>query len=350
MKFSTNHPGTSVRFGVIGLGRLGYVHAQNLARNVPNARLTAVCDIDEDLSAEAARNFGCKAYSDMNKLIEDPDVDAVCVVTPTAHHVKPVTAVVQSGKPLFCDKPLASNLEDTIELVKLIKAGGNPCQIGFMRRFDPPCARAKTLIAEGAIGRPVYFCGFSRDPVPPPPWACNPATGGGLFIDMLVHDFDLARFLMGDDIDEVYAADANLLVDAQGIERFADNATVSMRFKNGGLGHSHASMHAGYGYDMRSEVFGTEGNLSLGGLNKMELTLSTPDCGISRPETFLSQGKIPHFMYRFGEAYRNQMEAFVQCLLDGTMPAVNEDDALAAYRVALAATESAANHSIVRLS
>ena len=350
MSSQNSGPGTAIRFGVIGLGRLGYVHAQNLARNVRNAQLTAVCDVDEGLATGAARDSGCKAYTEMDSLIGDPDVDAVCVVTPTAHHVEPVTAVVRSGKPLFCEKPLASTIEDTVALANLIKAGGKPCQIGFMRRFDPPCARAKTLIAEGAIGRPVYFCGFSRDPVPPPPWACNPATGGGLFIDMLIHDFDLARFLMGDDIEEVYARDANLLVDSQGIERFADNATVSMRFRNGGLGHSHASMHAGYGYDMRSEVFGTEGNLSLGGLNKTELTLSTPGCGISKPETFLSQGRIPHFMYRFSDAYRNQLEAFVQCLLDGAMPSVNEDDALAAYRVALAATESAATHTAVRLA
>ena len=346
----TNQRSTSIRFGVIGLGRLGYVHAHNVARNVKNAQLTAVCDVDEELAADAAREFGCTAYTDMEKLIGDPNVDAVCVVTPTAHHVVPVSAVVQSGKPLFCEKPLASTLEDTEKLAGLIKAGGKPCQIGFMRRFDPPCARAKTLINEGVIGRPVYFCGFSRDPIPPPPWACNPATGGGLFIDMLIHDFDLARFLIGDDIVEVYAEDANLLVDSEGIERFADNATVAMRFRNGALGHSHASMHAGYGYDMRSEVFGTEGNLGLGGLNSTELTLSTPSCGISKPMTFLPKGKIPHFMYRFGEAYRNQMEAFVQCLLDGAMPSVNEDDALAAYRVALAATESAATNAVVRLT
>lgn len=341
---------TSVAFGVIGLGRLGYVHARNLARSVPHATVTAVCDMNEDLAADVAGELECKQYSDMEKLIADPDVDAVCVVTPTAHHVAPVTAVVESGKPLFCEKPLASTLEDTIKLADLIKTGGHPFQVGFMRRFDPPCARAKEMIAEGAIGRPVYFCGFSRDPVPPPPWACNPATGGGLFIDMLIHDFDLARFLMGDDIVEVYAEDANLLVDSQGIERFADNATVSTKFRGGGLGHSHASMHAGYGYDMRSEVFGTEGNLSLGGLNQTELTLCTSGCGISKPETFLSQGRIPHFMYRFGDAYRNQLEAFVQCLLDGKKPSVDEDDALAAYRVALAATESAATHSVVSLS
>ena len=350
MKTPANQNATSIRFGVIGLGRLGYVHANNIARNVQNAQLTAVCDIDESLVADTAREFGCKAYTEFEKLITDPVVDAVCVVTPTAYHVEPVTAVVQSGKPLFCEKPLASTLDDTVKLANLIKAGGKPCQIGFMRRFDPPCARAKMLIAEGAIGRPVYFCGFSRDPVPPPPWACNPATGGGLFIDMLIHDFDLARFLMGDDIAEVYAEDANLLVDSEGIERFADNATVAMRFSGGGLGLSHASMHAGYGYDMRSEVFGTEGNLSLGGLNKTELTLSTAKCGISKPETFLPQGKIPHFMHRFRDAYRNQMEAFVQCLLNGRMPSVNEDDALAAYRVALAATESAATHTVVHLT
>jgi myo-inositol 2-dehydrogenase/D-chiro-inositol 1-dehydrogenase len=158
---------------------------------------------------------------------------------------------------------------------------------------------------------------------------------------MLIHDFDLARFLMGDDIVEVFADETNIVVDSQGIDRFADNVTVSMHFRNGALGHSHASVHAGYGYDMRTEVFGSEGNLSLGGLSKTELTLSTKEGGIAKPYTFQSEGRIPHFMYRFAEAYQKEMEAFVHCLLNGRAPEVNEDDALTAYRVSLAATESA---------
>lgn len=339
-----------VRVGVVGLGRLGYVHAQNLARNIKQAKLTAVCDVDAELATKTAEEFGCKSYTDVKKIVEDSDVEAVCVVTPTADHVEPVTAVVLTGKPLFCEKPLASTLDDSIKLADLIKNAGIPCQIGFMRRYDPPCAQAKVMIAEGAIGSPVYFCGFSRDPLPPPAWACNPATGGGLFIDMLIHDFDLARFLMADDIVEVFAEETNLVVDSQGIDRFADNVTVSMRFQNGGLGHSHASMHAGYGYDMRTEVFGSEGNLSLGGLIKTELTLSTKERGVSRPYTYQSHGRIPHFMYRFGEAYQREMEAFVQCLIDGKMPEVDEDDALAAYRVALAATESAGTRRLIHIS
>jgi predicted dehydrogenase len=330
-----------VRIGVVGLGRLGYVHAHNLARNIKRAKLAAVCDIDAELAKKTAEELGCKSYTNLEKLVEDSDVDAVCVVTPTANHVEPVNAVVQTGKPLFCEKPLASTLEDSEELADLIKNAGIPCQIGFMRRYDPPCAQAKELITAGAIGRPTYFCGFSRDPFPPPPWACNPATGGGLFIDMLIHDFDLARFLMGDDVAEVFADETNIVVDNQGIDRFADNVTVNMHFRNGALGHSHASVHAGYGYDMRTEVFGSEGNLSLGGLNKTELTLSTKERGIAKPFTFQSEGRIPHFMYRFSEAYQKEMEAFVHCLLDGKSPEVNEDDALAAYRISLAATESA---------
>jgi len=338
-----------VSIGIVGLGRLGYVHAHNLARNIKQAKLTAVCDLDTELANKTAEEFGCKSYTNVEKLVEDRDVDAVCVVTPTTNHVEPVTAVAQSGKPLFCEKPLASTLHDSLKLADLIKKAGIPCQIGFMRRYDPPCAKAKVLIAEGAIGIPTYFCGFSRDPFPPPPWACNPTTGGGLFVDMLIHDFDLARFLLGDDIVEVFADETNLVVDSQGVERFADNVTVSMHFRNGALGHSHASMHAGYGYDMRTEVFGSEGNLSLGGLSKTELTLSTKERGITRPFTFQSQGRIPHFMYRFAEAYQREMEAFVRCLIDGKPPEVNENDALAAYRVSLAATESAGTRQPIRI-
>ncbi|MCD6122163.1 MAG: Gfo/Idh/MocA family oxidoreductase [Spirochaetales bacterium] len=330
-----------IGIGVVGLGRLGYVHARNIAREVPNAKLVAVCDIDEDKANNTSRELGCKPYNNVNKMLEDKDIDAVCVVTPTSLHVDPVTAVAEAGKPLFCEKPLAGTLSDNLKLSKLIKKAGIICQMGFMRRFDPPCAEAEVMIKEGAIGKPVYFCGFSRDPFPAPPWACDPAKGGGLFIDVLIHDFDLARFLMEDEVLKIYADETNLVVNSQGINRFADNVTANLHFKGGALGTCHASMHAKYGYDMRTEIYGSEGNLILGGLNSTELTLCTAERGISKPLTFQTKDKIPHFMFRFKEAYVNEMAAFVESILYNKPPIVNEDDAVKAYRISIAAAKSA---------
>jgi scyllo-inositol 2-dehydrogenase (NAD+) len=338
-----------IGIGTVGLGRLGYVHARNIARAVPRARLIAVCDMQEDLAKATAAELDCKYYTDIRKMLENDDIDAVCVATPTAYHVDPVTAVADAGKPLFCEKPLADNLDDTLRLARVIKDAGILCQMGFQRRFDPPYAEAKQMIQEGAIGKPVYFCAFSRDPFPPPPWACDPNKGGGLFIDMLLHDFDLARFLMEDEVASVFADETNLVVESEGINRFADNVTVSLHFRNGALGTAHASMHAAYGYDVRSEVYGSEGNLMLGGLNRADLTICSTSKGISKPQTFLPQGKRPHFMLRFEHAYIAEMQAFADCVISNKTPIVTENDAVKAFQIALAATQSAGEKKLIEV-
>jgi scyllo-inositol 2-dehydrogenase (NAD+) len=327
--------------GVIGLGRLGYVHASNIARRTPRVRLVAVCDVVEDLACKVATELGCRSYTRMQDLVSDKEIDAVVVATPTGLHVEPVTLVVQAGKPLFCEKPLASTMEDNLQLAAIIRDAGIACQIGFNRRFDPAYVEAEQMILDGAIGKPVYFNGFSRDPFPPVPWACDPSKGGGLFIDMEIHDFDTARFLMRDEVVRVFADETNLVVDGQGINRFADNVTVNLRFKGGALGNCHASMHASYGYDMRTEVFGSTGCIMIGPLNRAEVTLCTPEKGISKPATFLKVGEVPHFMLRFEEAYAREIAAFVDCVLGGTPPKVNERDAVEAFRISMAAVKSA---------
>ena len=155
------------------------------------------------------------------------------MATPTDLHAEPVEAVARAGKPLFCEKPPAGNLEDTLYLVKLIKETGIKCQVGFNKRFDPAYAEAKRLIQGGAIGKPVFMSGYARDPHPPPPWARDPSRGGGLFVDLLLHDFDAARFLMDDEAAVVYGDETNLVVDGGGVRRFADNVVVTLRFLRG---------------------------------------------------------------------------------------------------------------------
>jgi scyllo-inositol 2-dehydrogenase (NAD+) len=332
-----------IGIGVIGLGRLGYVHAFN-ASQLPKAKLVAVCDIAAGLAKETAQELGCAYYTDLNRMLEDKAVDAVCVATPTAVHVEPVTAVVRSGKPLFCEKPLASTMEDTEKLARIIQESRIKCQIGFHRRFDPDHAEAEQMVREGVIGKPVFINAFSRDPLPPPPWACDPSKGGGLYIDFLLHDFDMARFIMRDEVDTVYADETNLVIDSKGIERFADNATVNLRFRGGALANYHASMHAGYGYDIRTEVFGSEGNLMIGSLHRTAVTLCTSNHGISNPQTFQTKGRVPHFMVRFREAYRLEMASFVDCILNDCAPKVTEVDAMAAFKIAVAAGRSAGKH------
>jgi len=336
--------------GLIGLGRLGRVRAEIAARQLPNGRLAVVHDIDADLTATVAAEYGAIAVDSVKALVNHPDVDGVIVATPTALHVDPVLAVAAAAKPLFCEKPLASTLADTRQLVETIDAAGIACHIGFNRRHDPDHLQARQMIANGAIGTATYLRSNIRDPFPPPPWALDPNTGGGLFIDMLIHDIDAARMLMGQEIVSVYASTANLVVDPEGIEGFADNATVSFTFANGALGQFHASVHARYGYDVRAEVFGADGNIAIGRLNKRDLTLMTEAGGLTQPTTFQTRDGIPHAMFRFAEAYRDEIIAFADTITNGTTPTVNHHDALAAFRVAIACQQSATERRPIELT
>jgi myo-inositol 2-dehydrogenase/D-chiro-inositol 1-dehydrogenase len=168
----------------------------------------------------------------------------------------------------------------------------------------------------------------------------DPAKGGGLYIDMLLHDFDIARFFMGDEVALVDADETNLVVEGEGVNRFADNVIVNLRFDGGALATYHASMHAEYGYDIRTEVFGAHGNLIVGGLHRTELTLCSKEKGISRPQTFQQQGRLPHFMVRFREAYEIELREFVQAVIDDTPVKADVKDAMQAFKIALAATEA----------
>jgi predicted dehydrogenase len=331
----------SIGLGLIGLGRLGRVRARIAARQVPGARLTAVHDIDATLCATTAAEFGAAATDSVAELVGRSDVDGVIVATPTALHVDPVTAVAEAGKPVFCEKPLASSLDDTRFLVDTIDQAGIVCQIGFNRRHDPDHLHARQLIADGRIGTPTYLRSNIRDPFPPPPWALDPNTGGGLFFDMLIHDIDAARMLMGAEITSVYAQTANLVVDPQGIDGFADNATVAFTFDTGALGHFHGSVHARYGYDIRAEIFGADGAIELGRLNHRDVTLRTERDGLTQPTTFQTRDGIPHAFSRFPDAYRDEIIAFVDSITNGTPVSVDHHDALAAFRVALACQRSA---------
>ena len=335
--------------GVVGLGRLGRTHAQNILETA-RARLVAVCDTQPDLARSVAADLGCACYSDIRRMLENREIDAVLIVTPTALHGEPVTAAAEAGKPIFCEKPLAGSLDETRQLISVIRGSQIKCQVGFQRRYDPSYVEAEKMIRDQCIGNPVYVSGCSRDPFPAPPWAMDSSKGGGLYIDFLLHDFDMARFLLRDEVETVYADDANLVVDSQGIESFADNAVVMLHFKGGALATFHASMHAEYGYDIRTEVHGSKGSVMIGGLHRAEVTLCTLDRGISRPHTYHQDGDVPHFVVRFKEAYRSELAAFVDCVLDNSAPRVTEDDALQALRIAVAAGDSARQKRPVPLS
>ncbi len=325
-----------MRVAVIGLGRMGRFYAQTLASLGPPAQLSAVADPDP-----VART-AIKSQLDVPYVAEEPadvlgrpDVDAVVIATPTSTHAELVVAAAGAGKAIFCEKPLALSLEQTHAALTAVHEAGVVLQVGFMRRFDPGYLEARACIDSGRIGRPLTFKAVGRDPSCPPLDYANPAHSGGLVLDMGIHDFDLARWLMSSEVERVSAEGALLVCEQFSHVGDIDNAVVNLRFESGALGNVEVSRTARYGYDVWTEVLGSEGAVVVGrdaGSTGNEVQLLTPAGDQADP--------TPHFVRRFGAAYRSQIEHFVECLAQQREPSVGGADALAAFEIALAATRA----------
>jgi scyllo-inositol 2-dehydrogenase (NAD+) len=319
--------------GVIGLGRMGQLYARTLATQVIDVQLYAVADPNEQARAAVAGAFPVPhVFADAQELIALPGLDAVIIATPTSTHADLVIAAAAAGKAIFCEKPLALTLAATHAALDAVAAARVPLQVGFMRRFDVAYVRAKALIDDGQIGRPVTFKGIGRDPFCPRPEFADPSKSGGLILDMGIHDFDLARWLMGSEVARVSVEGTLQVCDTLQAVGDIDNALVNLRFVNGALGNVEVSRNAFYGYDIRTEVLGSEGAINIGVYQHTPVLLLTRN-GAQHDIT-------PYLMERFGPAYQAEMQHFAECLREGRSPAVGGADALAAFEIGLAATRS----------
>lgn len=330
---------STLNLGLIGVGRMGIAYAQYLAFRVPGATLYAVSDIRAE-AAEAARNeFGAtRAYADYHELLEDRNVDAVVVMTPTKLHKEVVLAAAAARKPIFCEKPLALGLADAEAMKAAVARHGVFFQLGFMRRFDAGYAAAKKQLDAGAIGKPCVFRSTSKDKTRPSVDYLRPENSGGLFLDMGIHDFDLARWFIGD-VASVYSTAGVLAYpEMDGIGDW-DNAITSLRFQNGGIGDVALSRNGVYGYGIYTEIVGTEGTLQIG------YDRATP-VRVMKKDT-ISHDTVPGFYERFENAYIAQLQDFVRNLREDRPPPITCDDGIAAQRIALAATKSAQTGEII---
>ncbi len=322
-----------LNIGVIGLGRMGRLYARTITTQVAGVQLYAVAEPDAQARAVVVEAFPVPhVFADPEDLLALPDLDAVVIATPTSTHHALVIAAAQARKAIFCEKPLAISLADTRTALDAVAQAGVPLQVGFMRRFDAAYMRAKALIDEGRIGQPVTFKGVGRDPFCPNPLFADPAKSGGLLIDMGIHDFDLARWLMGSEVERVSAEGSLLVCDTLKAVGDIDNAVVNLRFVNGALGNVEVSRNAFYGYDIRTEVLGSEGALNIGVYQQTPVLLLTREGA--------QHDIVPYLMERFGPAYSAQIAHFAECLRDNKPPAVGGADALAAFEIGLAATRS----------
>lgn len=324
---------TKFNIGVIGLGRMGQVYAAHVASQLRNARLTAVADPRQEITASFAEQYpDLRIYADYHDLLQHPNVQGVIVATPTSTHREIVIAAAKAGKAIFCEKPTALTLEATDDMLEAVRRAGVMFQVGFMRRFDSAYAEARRKIEQGMIGQPVTIRSIGRDPFRTSLEYADPRMSGGLIIDMAIHDIDLVRWLMDDEVERVYTEAASLVYPELTDVGDVDTAMLSLKFIGGGLGNIEVSRTAIYGYDIQAEVIGSKGTLQIGYLRQTPLLVLTKD-GVQHDV-------VPHFPQRFGEAYTRQIEYFVNCLVNDQPPLITPEDARAALQIALAATRS----------
>jgi scyllo-inositol 2-dehydrogenase (NAD+) len=319
--------------GVLGVGEMGKRHAENLRRLVPEARLVALADASLARARQVAEELeveGC--YGTLEAMLERKDLDAVLIATPDKFHAQAIEAAARSGKDVFCEKPLAGNLAEARAALDAVSQAGRHLQIGFMRRYDPAYAAAMKRIEAGDIGVPVIFKSIGRDKDAPPLAAYEPNVNGMMFYTNTIHDFDLARWLMQDEVSSVHAYTTTAI--RPEVAKYGDvvASVVNLMYRQGAIGNVESYAQAVYGYDVRTEIVGSKGSILVGSLQQIPAVFLTARGG--------EQSLADHFLARFADAYLAEVRDFVHNVLRDRAPRVTGEDGLRALAIAVAAEES----------
>ncbi len=330
----------AIRMAVIGAGRIGQIHAANAARN-PAVALAGIADALPEPAEKLAGALGARVVT-VEEIFADPSVDAVLLIgSSTDTHADLIQRAAGAGKHIFCEKPVDLDLARARECEQAVKASGKACLIGFQRRFDPTFSALKARLDQGEIGALEALSVISRDPGAPPVDYLR--RSGGIFKDMLIHDFDIFRWILGEEAETVYATASALTDPAIASEaNDADTTAVTIRTVGGKLAQIHTSRRAAYGYDQRFEVLGSKGMLQAGNHRPTEVVASGPDVvSVDKPEHF--------FLQRYEKAYRIELDHFVAVLGGREQLRVSIEDGVKALELADAATTSWRENRIVRL-
>jgi scyllo-inositol 2-dehydrogenase (NAD+) len=322
--------------GVLGIGEMGRRHVENLRRAVPNARLVAVADVNAAHASRVAAEFEIEhAYGSLDAMLECKEIGAVVIATPDKLHGKCIRAAAAAGKDILCEKPLAVTLDDAHSALAAVEQAGVRLQIGFMRHYDPAYRAAMKHIEAGEIGEPVLFKSVGRDKDPPPMSFYEADLNGMLFFNNTIHDFDLARWLMKDEVAEVHAYTTVAI--RPEVARYGDvvASVVNLKYAHGAIGNVESYTQAVYGYDVRTEIVGSRGSVFVGSLEQ-------------KPVAFLhargcTQPLADQFLTRFADAYLAEMQDFVETMLSDRPPRVTAEDGLRALEIAAAAELSHRN-------
>jgi len=331
-----------LKLGVIGTGRIGKVHIATLVQSVPQADVIAIADTNKAQASEVAGMYGIPAvYSSYLDVINHPEVEAIVICSPTDTHAQYIIEAAKAGKHIFCEKPVDLTLEVIQNALDAVKKAGVKLMVGFNRRFDPNFMKIKQLVVDGKIGDPHILKITSRDPAPPP--AEYSAVSGGMFMDMTIHDFDMARYIAGSEVTEVYTKAAVLVDPAIGKAGDVDTAIITLTFANGAIGAIDNSRKAVYGYDQRVEIFGSKG-MACADNNYPENHRYYAGDGV--------HGSLPlnFFMERYLEAYANEMKIFCNAVVNDLPLPVSGDDGLKSVAIAYAAKKSYLENRPVKIS
>lgn len=312
---------------------MGRRHADNVRRLVPEARLVAVADAAADRARQVAAELEIDhSFQSLEQMLECKEIDAVLISTPDKFHAKAIELAASAGKDILCEKPVALNLADAHRALEAVAKAGVRLQIGFMRHYDPAYAAAKKRIEAGEIGDPVVFKSVGRDKDVPPMAAYQSGINGMVFYNNTIHDFDLARWLMRDEVTEVHSYTTVAI--RPEVAQYGDvvASVVNLKYAHGAIGNVESYVQALYGYDVRTEIVGSKGSIFVGSLEKT-------------PATFLSAAGgthilADHFLSRFADAYLAEVIDFVHNMLHDRPPLVTGDDGLRALEIAVAAQKS----------
>ena len=319
--------------GVVGVGEMGKRHAENLRRNVPQARLIAIADVSAERARQVATELEIeRSYGSLEAMLENKEIEAVLIATPDKFHAEAVGLAARAGKDILCEKPLALNLPDAQGALDAVAKAGRRLQVGFMRRYDTAYAAAMQRIEAGEIGVPVIFKSVGRDKDQPPLAAYESNVNGMLFYTNTIHDFDLARWLMRDEVSGVHAYTTSAI--RPEVTKYGDvvASVVNLQYKQGAIGNIESYAQAVYGYDVRTEIVGSQGSIFVGSVQRM-------------PAVFLSsrggeQILADHFLSSFADAYLAEVRDFVRTMLSDRAPRVTGEDGLKALAIAVAAENS----------
>jgi myo-inositol 2-dehydrogenase/D-chiro-inositol 1-dehydrogenase len=330
-----------LNFGIIGAGRIGRVHAETLAFRLPEAQIAAITDVNlEAARGLAARCSIPRVAASAAEIFADDTIDAVLICTSTDTHADLIVQAAKAGKHIFCEKPVSLSLEKIDSSLAAVDKAGVKLQVGFNRRFDSNFIRVRQAVAAGEIGAPNLLHIVSRDPAPPPLTYLRPS--GGLFLDMMIHDFDMARYLLGDEVEEVYTAAAAIDPGFAKEDDF-DTAVVVLRFKSGAIGTIDNSRKATFGYDQRVEILGSKGKIASENRYPNQVV-------VSGEKSVYTDLPLNFFMQRYTESFALELELFTKAVLEDKPTPVTGADSRVPVVMALAARKSHDEHRPVKLS